>query len=86
MANEKIKSRFQMLLDEINHSRNHMAQARQQLHALILDLEKAEAFMTRFREALTAAIIDDGGVADQSIEQQMQDYLPKILRGSPTPQ
>ena len=76
----KIISRFQSVLDSVNYSRNHIQDAKQQLYSLIADLDKADEFMGRFRASITKAIEDDGGVPDHSVENLLQDFLPKALR------
>lgn len=76
------RSRFQLILDELNEAHRRMDRAAHLFSTLILDVEKGMSFIDKFRRDLTTAIEDAGGTVaiETDIEQQMAEFIPKHIK------
>ena len=74
------KSRFQLILDDLNEAHRRMDHAAHLFGTLIIDIEKGMGFIDKFRNHLTQAIEEGGGaVIESNIEDQIKDFIPKAI-------
>jgi hypothetical protein len=72
------RSRFQLILDDLNAANKRLDHAAHLFSTLIHDIERGMTFIDRFRKDLTEAIEETGGtVIDTNIEEQMAAFIPK---------
>lgn len=76
------RSRFQLILDDLNEAHKRMDHAAHLFSTLILDVEKGMNFVDKFRRDLTAAIEETGGTVSDAanIEEQIADFIPKNVK------
>lgn len=80
------KSRFQIILDDLNEAHRRMDHAAHLFSTLIFDIEKGMNFIDKFRHDLTAAIQETGGtVIASDIEQQIAEFIPKNVKANAHP-
>ena len=70
------KPRMQVAIEHLDQAHGHMSQVSRVLSSMILDLEKATDFISRFRDSMIKSLDEVGGDVQGSIETQIKDYLP----------
>jgi len=78
MPEQPQKSRFQIILDDLNEAHIRMDHAAHLFSTLIMDVEKGMNFIDKFRRDLTQAIEDAGGTPSH-IEEQIAEFVPKAV-------
>jgi hypothetical protein len=84
VADQPNKSRFQLILDDLNIAHKRLDHAAHLFSTLIVDVEKGINFVDKFRHDLTEAIQDAGGTAVETahIEEAIAEFLPKRVQAS----
>jgi hypothetical protein len=78
VAPQQIRSRFQLILDDMDHAYKRMEHASELFSSLIRDLEKGMKFADQFRVDLTHAIEEAGAKVTSdpgNIEAQIRDIF-----------
>jgi hypothetical protein len=74
------RPRMSIAIEHLDHAQAHMNQVSKVLSSMILDMEKASDFVSRFRDSLIKTIEETGGDVQASIESQIADFIPKNYR------
>ena len=78
VAPQQIRSRFQLILDDMDHAYKRMEHAAELFSSLIRDLEKGMKFADQFRVDLTHAIQESGAQVTSdpgNIEAQIKEIF-----------
>jgi hypothetical protein len=82
------KSKWHGVIDHMAAAEQHMGEAMNLLSLINFDLQKGADFIRRYKESLIKTITESGGEVEQgSVEEQIRDYIPKVLhRDAPRPE
>jgi len=78
VAPQQIRSRFQLILDDMDHAYKRMEHAAELFSSLVRDLEKGMKFADQFRVDLTHAIEETGAKVTSdpaNIESQIREIF-----------
>lgn len=80
---EQTRSRFQLILDDLNAAHKRMDHAAHLFSTLIVDIEKGMNFVDKFRRDLVEAVQEAGGtVIDSDIEEAISEFIPKHVKAA----